>query len=84
MYETFATRLRRLRDAKGWTHILLAYAADVSPRAVLYWESGEKIPNAESVDKLSTALRCSMSYLWRGKEDPYAPQRNESDALTRK
>jgi transcriptional regulator with XRE-family HTH domain len=56
----------------------------VSPRAVLYWESGEKIPNAESVDKLSTALRCSMSYLWRGKEDPYAPQRNESDALTRK
>ena len=63
MSETFAVRLKRLREQKHMTPTELADASGV-PRVHLYpLEKGDKRPNWETVQKLAVALGVSTDEL---------------------
>lgn len=61
--ETFGSRLRRLRKAKGLTQTELGARAGVSQRVVTYYEREGGSPSLELVVKFSEALGVSSEVL---------------------
>ena len=54
--ETFATNLRRLRNAKGLSQDVLAYEADISRSYLSQIETGKYHVSIEVIGKLATTL----------------------------
>jgi transcriptional regulator with XRE-family HTH domain len=52
----FARALKRARFARGWTQATLAEQLTISKRAIVSWETGERIPGAGMVVLLLDAL----------------------------
>ncbi len=61
--ETFAARLKRLREAAGWTQDLLADRAGLSVAAVRQWEQGRREPSLGMARRLAEALGVSLDRL---------------------
>lgn len=55
--------IRYLLDVQGLNQSELARDAKLSPSAVCRWLSGDTLPNAKSLQALSTALHCSIADL---------------------
>lgn len=61
---TFAERLRRLREQRGYTQAELAEAAGVTPRTVQYYESGKRYPSSLAIAvKLAELLGTTSEHL---------------------
>lgn len=54
--ETFGTRLRRLRKAKGFTQVELARAVGVSQPTIAYYENEDGLPGAVQIVKIAETL----------------------------
>ena len=52
----FGNRLKKLREAKGWSQKQLADAAGLSQKGVSHWENNERTPAWDAVLKLCKAL----------------------------
>jgi transcriptional regulator with XRE-family HTH domain len=50
-------RLKRVREAAGWTQELLAEAIDVTPHTVSQYERGEQAPRLTTLLRIAAALR---------------------------
>ena len=61
--ETFATRLRELRLAKGYSQKQLAAQIKVSSQSVSLWERGPRKPEKRYIALLCFVLNCNMEYL---------------------
>lgn len=61
--ETFATRLRTLREARGWTQEDLSAAAGIRQQAVSLLELGKRQPGMKTLCKLADALQCKLDDL---------------------
>lgn len=60
----FSERLRYLREEKGFaTQNEFAAAVGISKQAVNYYESGKRLPDAETLYMLSECLECSVDWL---------------------
>src|SRR5438067_11118425 len=57
------SRLKDLREAKGWSQEQLAKRAGLSQAQIAKTESGTSSPRSEALDKLAEALDCSIDYL---------------------
>jgi transcriptional regulator with XRE-family HTH domain len=55
-------RIRRAREAKGWSRFDLAIALEVSPSSIQRWEEG-KLPSVNRLVKLAEVLEKSPDYL---------------------
>jgi len=60
---TFATRLRTLRLAGGWTQQMLADRVGVRQATVSLWEKGENEPQMRPLVKLAEALHVGLDFL---------------------
>jgi transcriptional regulator with XRE-family HTH domain len=70
-----ASRLIDLREVKGLSQGELAICAGLSQSMVAKIERGKSAPTGEVLDKLATALDCTMDYLYgRGDEYESAPK----------
>jgi transcriptional regulator with XRE-family HTH domain len=66
--ETFATNLRRLRNAKGWSQDELAYEAKISRSYLSQLEKGVYHVSILVIGKLAHALKADPDeFLKRGK-----------------
>ena len=63
MVETFAARLKRLRERAGLSQPKLAAAADVPVATLRTWEQGRREPLLSAAVKLATALGVSLDEL---------------------
>lgn len=54
--ETFGTRLRRLRKAKGFTQVELARAVGVSQPTIAYYENEDGLPGAVQIVRIAETL----------------------------
>lgn len=64
MNDTFnPSRLAFARRRLGYTGARLAQAADVSPRALAYYEAGERIPDGDTISRLAMALDVPRTFL---------------------
>jgi len=73
--ETFAERLKRLREAAGLTQVQLAEKAGLSQPALSYLEAGDdrpgrvaNRPKADTLAALATALGDGSLAIWDGVE----------------
>ncbi len=61
--EIFAERLKELRTERGLSLSGLGDKIGVSKTAVMYWESGKKIPSALVLKQLALFFSVSADYL---------------------
>jgi transcriptional regulator with XRE-family HTH domain len=52
----FGSKLKALREGKGWTQKQLAAAAGVSQNGISHWENGDRTPTWDVVIKLCRAF----------------------------
>ncbi|MHB1424537.1 MAG: helix-turn-helix domain-containing protein [Gemmataceae bacterium] len=71
----FGQRLRELREAKGMSRKQLAESMELSERAVIQWELGEREPGWFNVLALCTALGVECTALTIEPKDAPAPER---------
>lgn len=63
MSNTFATRLRDFREARGYTQGDLAAMAFVCRMTIVFLENGSGVPSWHTVQKLAAALEVSTDDL---------------------
>jgi transcriptional regulator with XRE-family HTH domain len=73
MEETIGERVRRLRTAKGWTQVALAYNAGRAPSVVSQVETGKREPELSTIKHLAEALEVDWRYLLLGDQLPKVP-----------
>lgn len=61
--EGFSRRMKERRQSIGYSQDMLAKAAGISSQAVCAYEKGERMPNAEFLAAIATALDCSVDWL---------------------
>ncbi len=76
---SFATRIRQLRINNNLTQKDIAEKFGMTPTGISYWESGNAIPNYETLKKLAVLFNVSIDFL-TGNEN----FNNENDILFRK
>lgn len=72
MQETIGERVRRLRKAKDWTQVTLAYHASRAPSVVSQVETGKREPELSTIKSLAEALEVDWRYLLLGEQFPKA------------
>jgi transcriptional regulator with XRE-family HTH domain len=68
----FATRLRKLRDARGLTQRQLAERIQIEVAQVTRYERGQFLPNAETLVSLARVLQVGLDLLLLGEAQPEA------------
>ena len=61
--DTFARRLKALREERGMDQDELANASGVSKGSIARYETGLNIPRVDNIVSLAQALRCSCDVL---------------------
>lgn len=56
-------KIKQLRKEKGWSQAEFGKKIGVHPQYVSAWETGDKVPSAEALVKLSQILDVSTDYL---------------------
>jgi len=59
----FAERLKELREEKQLSQAQLAAATGLSHTAIVYWENGRRVPNANAVVILAVYFGVTTDYL---------------------
>ena len=77
MSTLFSANLRNQRIKQGIKQTKIAELLSVQPRAVRYYEAGEREPNIESINKLCRYFNISADYLL-GLTDEPRPLREEN------
>ena len=65
------------RTAQGMTQEQLAQKIGVSQKSLMRWETGKRLPDADAVEALCTALGITLPELLNGKD---SPQKEETPA----
>lgn len=63
MAAEFEIRLKRTREARGWSQLDLAHRTGLQPAAISHFETGHRSPSFDNLRKLSDALGVSVDYL---------------------
>ena len=58
------------RTAQGMTQEQLAQKIGVSQKSLMRWETGKRLPDADVVEALCTALGITLPELLNGKDSP--------------
>lgn len=61
--EIFTSRLKEVRQEKGWTQKQLAAAINTTDDSIYSWEKGRSQPSIELLHKLCRVLEVSSDYL---------------------
>lgn len=63
---TLGTKIKRLREEKGYSQEKLAELLNVHAVTISKWENGTQIPRAERLNELAKILGVSSEYLLEG------------------
>ena len=75
--ETFGKRLRALREQRGLRQEDIGKVINVGKSAVSQWESGARIPDLETVNRLSSYFGVSVDYLLGRTDSRETPQHDK-------
>ncbi|MCD8308437.1 MAG: helix-turn-helix transcriptional regulator [Clostridia bacterium] len=54
------TKLKEMREAKGWTQQYLAYEMHTTRQAISSWEQGTTEPQLKSLKRLAEVFSCKV------------------------
>lgn len=78
----FGKRLAELRKKRGYSQVTFAAAIKVSKSTVGMWETGDREPDNETLQKLADFFDVSVDYLLGRTDDPSPPEKKrEPDEL---
>lgn len=80
-FEELRKRIRERRKFLGMTQEELADKVDISTMSIRRYESGERLPKHETVEKIAKALQCDISELISPKEEGQLIIQNLIDSL---
>lgn len=72
--DALGDRIRKSREAAGFTQRQLASELEVNPATVSLWESGRNEPDIETVNRIADILGAPAAYLFTGREVAPPPQ----------
>ncbi len=75
----YATRIKELRKANGYTQITLAEALGVSKGTVAMWETRKRAPGYEIVNQLSDMFDRRIDYILGYSDDETSPKLSEEE-----
>lgn len=75
----YATRIKELRKANGYTQVTLAEAFGVSKGTVAMWETGKRAPGYEIVNQLSDMFDRRIDYILGYSDDETSPKLSEEE-----
>jgi transcriptional regulator with XRE-family HTH domain len=78
---SFASRLKRLREARGLTQRQLAERTRIEVAQVTRYERAQVLPNAETLVTIADTLEVGLDFLLRGQADEAAAQKPEISDL---
>ncbi|MBQ7227635.1 MAG: helix-turn-helix transcriptional regulator [Clostridia bacterium] len=61
--EKFIERIKELRIDRGLSQAELAKETGLSQSAIAYWETGQRIPNAQAIIILSRYFKVTTDYI---------------------
>ena len=61
--EKFIERLKELRNEKELSQVQLANATGLSKSAISFWETGDRVPNAQAIITLAKYFGVTTDYL---------------------
>lgn len=64
MNDGFPQRLRGLRERKGMNRLVLSELCGMSKNMIARYERGERIPTADSLERLADFFGVTMDELW--------------------
>ena len=67
----FALRLKKLREKHDISQAALAKAIDIGASTVAMWETGERFPTAQYLDKVATFFDVTTDYLLGRTDNPH-------------
>jgi len=67
---TIGEKIRKLREQKEWNQTILARKSELTPTAISNFESNQRKPSFETLQKLSRALGVTVDFLLSEKEYP--------------
>lgn len=76
----FSQVIKKLRKEKGLTQQELADVVGITATGVSYWESGNAIPNTETLKKLANYFGVTVNYLL-GIKDNFEEEDNSRTAI---
>ena len=59
----FGTKLKQLRESKGYRRSYVAAQLQISQSAIVFYENGERLPTIENLKKLSNLFDVTTDYL---------------------
>lgn len=84
----FQDNLKAIRNSRGISQTELAKMLNVGRSTIAMYETGDREPNFETLQKLSQIFGCSVDYLLTGKpgltvsaSDPWFPDEDEDELL---
>jgi transcriptional regulator with XRE-family HTH domain len=81
---SFGTRLKQLRDQRGWTRYDLATRLRASYSAVAKYESDSRFPDQDTLALIANIFGTSTDYLLGRTDDPSpTPSYDESEVIIR-
>ena len=63
MFENLGTKLKNLREQNGYSRKQIAELLDISPAAIGFYETGERLPSLSVLTKLCAYYKTSADYL---------------------
>lgn len=66
-------KIKRLREAQGFTQLAVAEYVGVSVRTVVSWELGERIPGGDKIAKLAECLGVTADELLKDDDNAARP-----------
>ncbi len=78
----FKERLKELREEKHISRDELAKAVKLSYWAIAKYETGERTPDPETLQRLADFFGCSVDYLLGRTDDPHTPEQKIEAAIS--
>jgi len=76
-----ATRLKALREARGYSLRKLAHRSDITPEMLSRAERSERVPSIETLARVCAGLEMSLSDFFDEGDRPATPERGLGGAL---
>lgn len=71
------SRIKEIREARGWTQEFLAETINVPVLQINRYENGKTQPNADMVRRLARGLMCSADFLLGLTNDPLPQEQSD-------
>lgn len=75
----YATRIKELRKANGYTQVTFAETLGVSKGTVAMWETGKRAPGYEIINQLSDMFERRIDYILGYSDDDTSPKLSEKE-----